>query len=900
MADSNSQDTVANLNLFPDYRCPTDRYDELLQKPAMRRNLPQSDPQNSDRQLVNDGPPVVREHYHSLMNGPAYSAKGIANASDIQQRWQNSKRSLRENPSASTGQLSRTDASRLWELDPIPFVISDADWEKLSQGIEQRVRILDSVLQDVYSEQKLVERGILPPEVVYGSTSFIRSMRNSLPKNQGVESSLLHIYACQIIRNPQGNWQVVADRTQGPSGFGLAVENRLAISRVLEREFRHMNVRRLAGFFASLREHLKSCASTTNQGPSINVLLSPGVASQTYFEDAYLARYLGYTLTNVSDLTVRGGDVYLKTLGGLVGVDAILRRIPDTDCDPLEININGSSGVSGLCQAIRDKQVFVANQLGTGWAEAPVVTALLPKIAKEYFGEELVLDNTDLHWCGDPIKLEMVLDDLEKYSFRNAFTRHSSSDWTMHRSSPQEQSKFRELLMSKPWSVVAVEPPKPSYAPTWINERLVAAPAVLRIFASRSRQGFEVMPGGMARVAEREDKLSESLISGTMSKDVWVLSKHKVPAVSLLAGAGAGFMSAGNTNPGTITEMRRNVMDLPSRIAEHLYWLGRSTERAEGMARHARLCVSQLAGTVEPEMLEFCWQVVHALSGDDGPMPELPLIDEVNPVEEMRKEVFQFLYSPQRPVSLSNAFYGIRFNSEVIRDRLSYDSWQLLNKFDLDYLMPWVDRRDRLSDAGVFLNQTTMLLTAFAGVISENMTRGPGWLFLELGRRIERAYGLTRLIELLLVPGGRPMSGLAESLLEICDSSMTYRYRYLTNYEVAPTLDLILFDPANPRSVAFQLVKITELLDGLTAAGKVDVTLMRREMLDTRALLRLYDAQSLAEATRAEKGKRPRRMHLEELLTKINVDLNKLGDFLSQRFLNHTVAVRHLEDAANQ
>ncbi len=839
--------------LYPAYRCPATSYDELI----------------SDGQ--------VRPHYQGLLG-----IQPRLDGGELYLRWQSVKRSLRENPSASTGQLMKTDASRIWELDPIPFVISESQWSGLSKGIEQRVRLLDLLIQDVYGDQKYLRQGLIPPELVFGSKSFVRPMQHAVPGER-----FIYLYAAQIVRNLSGDWMVLADRTQGPSGGGLAVENRLAISRVLERDFRDMKVMRLASFFAGLRDQLNA-SGVRRSKTSRNVLLSPGIASRTFFEDAYLARYLGYTLTQTSDLTVRGGDVYLKTLGGLVSVESILRRIPDTDCDPLEINTQSSLGIAGLCQAVRDKQVRIANQLGSGWAECPAVTAILPQLCKAILKEDLILQNSPMHWCGAPEVLEEVLKDVERYAFRDSFTRHSSSDWEFYKSNELERARFREELKARPWSFVAVEPNRPSYSPVWNGNRVVAWPTVLRVFAAATRSGFDVMPGGIARVADQEDRVSESLIGGQMSKDVWVLTSNKVRPVTLL------------TSPRTSTEVRRSGMDLPSRVAEHLFWLGRSTERAEGMARHARLCVSQLAGEVEPELLDFHWQVVYALSSGDGTLTETLPQDTDSHLEEMRKEVLQFLFASNRAMSLSGALMGIRNNSEIIRDRLSFDSWQLLSKLDLNYLIPWPERRERLGDAGVFLNQVTTLLSAFAGLVSENMTRGPGWLFLELGRRIERAFGLIRLQELLLVPGGRPISALVESILEICDSSMTYRYRYLMNFEVAPTLDLLLLDQANPRSVMFQLMKIIEHLESLTSVSKMDVTKQRRNIMDARGMMRLFDADSLSVEVETSESPFPQRLHLKSLLHQLETYLSELVDFLSQRFLTHTVAVRQLEDAANQ
>jgi uncharacterized circularly permuted ATP-grasp superfamily protein/uncharacterized alpha-E superfamily protein len=839
--------------LYPAYRCQPGHYDELL-----------------------DGS-VVRPHYQRLLG-----IEPRLDGSQLYLRWQNIKRSLRENPSSSSGQFSKSDGTRSWELDPIPFVIPESDWKTLSEGIEQRVRLIDALLQDVYGAQRYIKSGAVPTELVFGTDSFLRPMQSAQ-----VRERMLYLYAAQIARNSNGEWLVIADRTQGPSGGGLAVENRLAISRVLETDFRQMKVLRLANFFSAFRDELNPSGRRRERAVR-NVLLSPGVASQTFFEDAYLARYLGYTLTQASDLTVRGGSVFLKTLGGLVGVDSILRRIPDIDCDPLELNTSSPIGIPGLCQASRDQQVRLANQLGSGWAESPALTAILPELCREILGEDLKLGNAPMYWCGRKETAEAVLREPERYIIRNSFCRHSRMDWDFQTASDESRAKFRAELMASPWSFVALEKFKPSCAPTWHANRVVAWPTVIRVFAAATNQGFEVMPGGIARAADNGNALSESLISGQLSKDVWVLTSAKVKPVSLLS-------------PSKVTtEVRRNAMDLPSRVAEHFFWLGRQTERAEGMVRHARLCVSKLAGELEPELLPFVWQVVYALNASEGLLTESPPPDMSGHTEEMRRELVEFLFSDQRLSALTSSLRGIRFNAESIRDRLSFDSWQLLSRLDLDVLIPWVDRRQKIGDAGVFINQMTTLLSAFAGLVSENMTRGPGWAFLDLGRRIERAFGLLRLLDLLLVPGGRSIAALAESALEICDSSMTYRYRYLMNYEVAPTLDLLLFDPANPRSVTFQFVKIVDLLEGLTGASSVDVTLQRRAMMDARGMMRLFDAESLSVEVESADGNPPKRAHLEKLLNDLVHSLNSLVDFLCQRFLTHTVAARQLQDAANQ
>jgi uncharacterized circularly permuted ATP-grasp superfamily protein len=342
---------------------------------------------------------------------------------EVYMRWRGAKQSLRDNPPASTGQLIKSGVPQAWELDPIPLVIEANDWNFLAAGMQQRMQVLDLLLRDIYGEQRLLLEGIVPKELVYGCPAYLRPAQRTPAM---FHQRMLFLYAAQLSRSNSGTWQVLADRTQGPSGCGHAVENRIAMSRVLSEDFQKMQVQRLAGFFSMLRQSLHD-ATPVREKNARSALLSPGVQSQTYFEDAYLARYLGYTLTQTADLTVRGGCVYLKTLGGLVRIDSILRRLPDTMCDPLEIDPSNSEGIPGLAQAARERHVLLANSLGTGWTEIPAVTALLPKICFALLGQELKLPNNPMWWCGDHESMVFVLANLHRLLIRDAFVRHSAT-----------------------------------------------------------------------------------------------------------------------------------------------------------------------------------------------------------------------------------------------------------------------------------------------------------------------------------------------------------------------------------------------------------------------------------------------------------------------------------------
>jgi uncharacterized circularly permuted ATP-grasp superfamily protein/uncharacterized alpha-E superfamily protein len=836
------------------YRCPRGHYDELI-----------------------DTSGQVRPGYRRLLG-----LEPVLPSPEIVVRWKATKQSLRDNPPPSTGHLIKSGIPHSWELDPIPCVLDSDEWASLADGLRQRMHLIDLVLTDIYGKQVLLRNGVIPPAITYSAPSYLRAAR----RTDGERRRMLHLYAAQVARSASGNWLVVADRTQGPSGCGHAVENRLAMSRLLADDFQSMRIERLAGFFASLRQSIQDAVPTKEKNPRI-ALLSPGVQSQTYFEDAYLARYLGYSLTQTADLTVRGGVVYLKTLGGLVRIDGILRRIADIKCDPLELDPTGNEGVPGLTQAARENRVFMANAIGTGWGESPALMALLPKLCELLFGEPLKLESIPSWWCGEPESLAYVIEHLDQLIIRNAFVRHSAHQVIGRELQGAERDRLVDSIRAQPWSFVAMQPVHYGYAPTWEHHRIVARPAVFRFFACYHRGKIEVMPGGVARVAESADKLDESLVSGNMSKDVWVISKDVVKPISLLT---SGKQSM---------ELKRSAMDLPSRVAEHLFWLGRFAERAEFMTRHARYCTSQLTSELSSEVLGSHWQVVRALAESTGLENEAPADTPEIAMHAMRGAVRDFLFDRSKHDGIAAAVQGLLRNAENIRDRLSLDSFQIISRLDYSVLIPWANPRDRMGDTLLILNQIISLLSAFSGLASESMTRGPGWHFLDLGRRIERGQNLLRLIENLLVPVHRNYRQLLQSMLDICDSSMTYRYRYLMSYEIGPVLDLLVVDQSNPRGLAFQFMQIVSHLDAFNVGDKTELVRQRKRITDCRASLRLLDPDAIGDVIVPDEAGHQERKLLRDKVHDYLSDLSDLSDFVSRRFLTHTT-IRQLEEMVNQ
>jgi uncharacterized alpha-E superfamily protein len=525
---------------------------------------------------------------------------------------------------------------------------------------------------------------------------------------------------------------------------------------------------------------------------------------------------------------------------------------------------------------------------------------MLPKLAKPILNEELRLANSPMWWCGEPESLEYTLDHFREMRIRDAFVRHSANQIDVAALSAVQQDQLLAQIRAEPWAFVAVEPPKLSYVPTWVDRQVVAWPAMFRFFASHQRGQIHVLPGGVARVAADPRQLDESLASGTMSKDVWVLSQGPVKPVSLLSGSRNS------------SELRRSGLDLPSRVAEHLLWLGRFCERTEFLARHARYCTSQLTSERASDSVSTSWWIVRALSdfmdmattypssGHPSSESGIQIANSKSATVLLRGKLAEFLLDRMRSDGIANAIDGILRNAQNIRDRLSFDSWQIISRLDYSVLVPWATPRNTIGDTLLILNQIIGLLSAFSGLASESMTRGPGWLFLDLGRRIERAHCLLRLLDRTLVPVQANHRPILESLLDICDCSMTYRYRYLMSFETGPVLDLLVADQTNPRGLSFQFMKIANHLDALNIGDKTELAVQRKRLSEIRGSLRLLDCDAIGEFSEENTllGISERTL-LKPRLAECTESLIQLTDFITRRFFTHT-HVRQLQDMVNQ
>jgi uncharacterized circularly permuted ATP-grasp superfamily protein/uncharacterized alpha-E superfamily protein len=832
-------------HLLADYQPPAGGYDEMLDRSGGIRA--------AWRTLVDSLTDI---------DGPALSA-----------RWEQARRVIRENGVTYNVHGDPAGMSRPWELDPLPMLIPAAEWTRLSAGLAQRATLLNLILADLYGPQRLLAEGLLPPELVFLNPGFLRPCHGlSVPR-----ARYLYLYAGHLARDAGGNWLVVADKTRGPSGAGYAIENRIVVSRMLPDVFRDCQVQRLAQFFLSVRDSLHDLATTRGM-PRI-VLLSPGPKSPTYFEDAYLARYLGFALVEGGDLTVRDSQVFLKTLGGLLRVDVILRRLRDEDCDSLELRGDSPQGVPGLTHAARSGNVVLVNALGCSLLESHALIPFLPTLVRYFLREDLILPSVPTWWCGDDEARRHVLDNLARLVIKPAFPQPGQFPVYGARLSSQEREACRQRILAAPQNYVAQELVSGSTAPAWYGGELRPSHVALRTFAFAAGDDYTVMPGGLARVSATADSLGESALGGNGSKDAWVLSDSPVSSVTLLH------------PPGTPVGLQRSTTDLPSRVADHLYWLGRHAERTEGAARLVRSIVSRLTSEASFSSPQSLKALLAALATVGSVRPEFVVHFAGEQIAQLENELLAFVFDRTRTGSLAAMLQALHGAAAVVRDRISIDSWRILNGLRLELAPPAAPEAEvPLSEVLWSLNRLVLDLSAFAGMGTESMTRGPGWRFLDMGRRLERAVHALALLRCTLVTPAADEDPVFEALLEIFDSSMTYRNRYLTNLQLPPLLDLLMTDETNPRSAAYQVAALNDHVEALPrGASQLLLASEQRIALACLTDLRLADVYALSQVDST--GKRER---LDQFLGRASDQLRALSDDVTKHYLIHAGPSRQI------
>ncbi|TWT40800.1 circularly permuted type 2 ATP-grasp protein [Botrimarina hoheduenensis] len=789
---------------------------------------------------------------------------------EVERRWTQSQRLIRENGIAYNAFGDADARPRPWALDPVPLLIAEAEWRGISAGLTQRAKLLELVLQDLYGPQELLRSGLLPPALVYGHPGYRIALHQTdrLP----TAAPMLQYYAADLGRAPDGKWWVLADRTEAPSGVGFALENRVVTSRMLPEAFRDSQVQRLAPFFQQLQTMLRNHAPTHRHNPSI-AILSQGVGHPNYFEDAYLARYLGCLLVESGDLTVRDHKVWMKTLDGLMPIDVLLRRPNSELCDPLELRGDGISGVAGLLQAERAGAVLLANRCGSGLVESPVFMAFIPRLCQALLGEPLKLPGVASWWCGEAVSLDFVLANLDRLVLKKAYRSRGEESLLVHQLQLLSREQLIELIRAAPHTFVAQEQVNRSSAPAYRNERIEPTHIALRAFAVSSSGGYSVMPGALARTTSDFGPLEASTLSGEGSKDVWIVGDEPVKAVTLLS-----------TEQEPL-ELVRIGAQLPSRVADDSFWLGRHLERANAAARLVRLVATRLTSEGElsdfPELRALVRGLVEQGQIEPGYAVEplrtlLPQVEEALPSQVL---------DTHRAGSLAFTIGRLYSAASQVRDRLSRDTWRIVLGINEKLLAIDSDRAN-LADLLNLTDELIVDLAAVGGMVVESMTRTQFYRFLDIGRRVECASQSVDLLKTCLIDCRDSSRPLLEAMLESADSLMTYRSRYRASVRLAAVLDLLVTDETNPRSIAFQIDtlerhvrKLPRTGDGATAASDRE----QRIALSLKHAMQMIDIVPLSDAYELGQPE-----PLAKLLAGIAHDLPVLASAVSLKYLAHS------------
>ncbi len=869
----------------------------------------------------------INPHWRGFMQ--ALDTLGLT---EMESRHKEVQRLLREN-GVTYVVHGEQQGHRPWELDPIPLIISNTDWDAISRGLTQRAKLLNLILEDLYGEQRLIKEGLIPPEVVYAHAGFLRPCVGLIPSG----FPFLLNYAADLARGSDGRMWVLGDRTQAPSGAGYALENRTALARALPNLFGEVGVHRLSFFFRSLQNsvldlqyqlgQLESASRITSRqkdNPHV-VVLTPGPLNETYFEHAYLANYLGYTLVQGDDLTVWDGRVWLKSLGGLRPVDIIIRRVDDIFCDPLELRQDSRLGVAGLLEVIRQGNVIVVNPPGSAVLENPSLMPFLPNIAKLLIGEELRLPSAATWWCGEPKQRDYVLANLKQLVIKPIYRQPGGRPLFGSELSRTEIDTLRTQIKAEPYLYVGQEYIHFSTTPSLVEGKLEPRRTILRTFlfsaearhhddpdrlTSEEKDGYAVMPGGLTRCEGERGGLTVSIQGGGVSKDTWILAPEPEPHISLWQQRTERIQTT------TASE------GLSSRAAENLFWVGRYAERAEGQARLLRIMLDKAKmgkmgletshlGQVAPSTrftetfggearevseLTYLRSMLRSLTGLTSSHPGFANNGE----QSLENELLSIMLDTENSGSLVSTLQALVSAAYAVRDRWSTDTWRVMNNIEnlcttLENSVP----KDANTSAQILtdlvlqeaelasLDQLMIFLSALSGLNAESMTQTIGWMSLDMGRRIERALLLIVLCRssLVAVQDEWIEDLLLESVLAAAESLITYRSRYRAALHFPTVLELLLLDEDNPRSLLYQLKRLQEQIRVLPRE-KLGYRLSEEEQLILEALtqLQLSDTTDLAE--RSEHT--TQRNGLEKLLVRLAQILVDMSDVLTHTYFSHS------------
>ncbi len=792
---------------------------------------------------------------------------------DLPRRAVSLERQIRDNGVTYNVYADADGPQRPWSLDLFPLIVSPESWAQIEAGVQQRVCVLDRVMADVYGPQQLLAEGLLPAALVHGHPGYLRAMHGVTPPGD----TWLHIAAFDLARGPDGNWWVVSQRTQAPSGLGYLLENRLAISRQFPQAFEALHVQRLAATYHAMMDGMQRMCPA-GQPPHI-ALLTPGPYNETYFEHAYLARYLGITLVEGSDLTVRDQRLYLKTLQGLRPVHGLIKRLDDQFLDPLELRPDSTLGVPGLLQAVRAGNVLVANMPGSAFLESPALLGFLPALARRLIGEKLRLPALPTWWCGERAAMEAVLPLLDNCAIKSTYPGDESHPGfesvlgSRMRRRELDEWAGRIVRQGEEHTVQSYLPL--SQMPTWTQDfgrgHIAPRSVLLRVFAvSDGPKSWRVLPGGLARLAGADAQIA-SMQRGGSSADVWVQTRGEVDRTTLLQP---------HATPASLARHRAPVT---SRAAENMFWLGRYTERADNAVRLARLTLDVLGGEDHSSPTLIAW--LHRLAVRNALAPR-EVLAGARSRRVFERALIAELGDVDQGGSVGWSLRCVRESAAGVRERLSQDHWNQIVRAEAEFLRRAAEQAAEKGEGSYasaaalrLLESASTALAAMTGAQTDRMTRDDAWRLLSIGRHIERLGFLSSALAAGLEIGSvHEVSGF-EAMVALFDSTITFHARYQQRRDVATLVDLLVLDGDNPRSLAWVAQTLRGRIARLAGSAPGKLTALSHELPDPAE----WTLERLCEAS--DTGHYPA---LEEVLKTCESAAYQVSDAIGIRYFTLT------------
>ncbi|WP_265822617.1 circularly permuted type 2 ATP-grasp protein [Geovibrio ferrireducens] len=472
---------------------PSQFFDEVMEKKGT--------PRKASRELF--------EHLKKLSSRDIYTRKKTAEAAIV------------ELGITFTVYGEGTNIDRAMPFDIIPRVMCGDEWKKISDGLSQRLKVLNMFINDLYNKQEVIKAGIIPEDVISTSRNFRRECIGMTPAH----GAWANICGSDLVRDQSGTMYVLEDNLRVPSGVSYMLENRKITKRVFPELFKDINIIPVDDYPSKLFDMLTSMAPDGASNPEI-VVLTPGIFNSAYFEHAFLAQQMGAELVEGTDLHVSDDNrVYMKTIEGLAPVDVIYRRIDDDFLDPEVFRSDSALGVPGLMRAWKAGNVAIANAPGTGVADDKVVYAYVPDMIRFYLGEEPLIPNVETYLCRREDHMKYVLEHLAELVVKPANESGGYGMLVGPHSTKEQVETFRELIQQNPRNYIAQPTLNLSVTPTLTEDGIDGRHIDLRPFILQG-SGTYVTAGGLTRVALKKGSLVVNSSQGGGSKDTWVIEEE--------------------------------------------------------------------------------------------------------------------------------------------------------------------------------------------------------------------------------------------------------------------------------------------------------------------------------------------------------------------------------------